>query len=126
MTDKHIVFVYGTLMDEGEEYTHYLESFTMFRVKGKTFDFPFIQHVGDYHSMVYGSVRLVDDLELAKLDKYENTDSGLFERIELTVTNIVTYKEVQAWAYVGGPMLVNEPIYSGKWKDVLPNKSRGD
>lgn len=114
---KHKVFVYGTLR-RGEEVTHRLPGFQMFKCRGKHFDFPYIQPCtcGNELHNIYGNIIEVDDIQLEELDKYENVKSLLFTRERAIVYPMTETIPEEVWVYVAGPALANKPIPTGLWE----------
>ena len=116
MTQKQKVFVYGTLRD-GHEATHQLTNNVLMQlVDGRTFQFPMLQVVDfDLPFSVIGNIIEVDDRELARLDRYESVDSGLYQRVKLPVKKIGQAATEEMWVYVAGPDLARPIISSGDW-----------
>ena len=110
-SDKHFVFVYGTLRPPDKEATHHLPGFDMFDA-GK---FPYIVPSQSGFPSVYGNLLEVNRAELAYLDRIEGVDHGLYLRNEVYVHDIDSGIVCKAWAYVGGPLLLPKPIPSGDW-----------
>lgn len=114
---KHKVFVYGTLR-ENRKSTHTLYGYAMFTVNGAKFNFPFIQWMGSRlldEVSVKGNIIEVDDEGLAKLDKYEGVERGLYERKRVDVWDEFDRDAVEVWVYVGGQQLIYQYIESGDW-----------
>ena len=112
------VFVYGTLRDK-QTPTHRLPGYMMFKVAGKTFNFPFIQAYpwDDRQPEIYGNVMEVTDDQLERLDVYEGIKRGLYTREKVVVYEMKSPAEPEImWAYIGGPALTSKPIPSGDWE----------
>lgn len=106
---KHKVFVYGTLRPEGVAATHELSDFTMYNYFNR---FPYI--VFEDGTGVDGVILEVTDKELKEMDRYENVKSGLFIRIQVTVQDLATAEEIEAFVYVAGT--IHPPVIeSGDW-----------
>lgn len=120
MSNKNVVFVYGTLRKEAMP-THRLPGYMMFRVRGKHFDFPVIQPYpwSDYLPNVLGNLLEVDDEELAELDRYEGVDRKMYLRVPALAFALadVVSPAIPVQVYVGGPELVYKPIPDGLWTD---------
>jgi len=43
----------------------------------------------------------IEPSDIAKLDAFENTEDGEYERLSLQVKTVLSAREVSAWAYVG-------------------------
>jgi gamma-glutamylcyclotransferase (GGCT)/AIG2-like uncharacterized protein YtfP len=111
----HKVFVYGTLRNN-EPATHKLMCYTMRKVPGKEFDFPFVEYDEDTRSGVLGNIIEVNDKELAQLDIYEGVAHGLYSRIRRYVRPLDdTGDASEVWVYIGGPALVYPIIESNDW-----------
>lgn len=115
------MFLYGTLVEEGDEITHILPGYMMFHVKGNGFDFPVIQPYpwDDSLPSIKGVIKQVAEEDLPRLDIYEGVSRGLYTR-----TKAICYavgrgprEPVEVQVYVGGPALVHQPIASGIWSD---------
>ena len=112
------VFTYGTLRDKKQP-THRLPGYMMFKVVGKTSNFPFIQAYpwDDRQPEIYGNILEVTDDQLEKLDQYEYIKNGLYVRQKVAVYEMKTPAEPEImWAYIGGPALTSTPIPSGDWE----------
>lgn len=107
---KHKVFVYGTLRPEGVAPTHELYDFTMYNYFDR---FPYLVYE-DGRSIVRGVIVEVSDKQLKEMDRYENVKSGLFKREEVTVQDLATAEEIEAFVYVAGN--IHPPVIeSGDW-----------
>lgn len=107
---KYKVFVYGTLRPEGVAPTHELYDFTMYNYFNR---FPYLVF-NEYGTGVNGVITEVTDKELKEMDRYENVKSGLFTRIQVTVQDLETAEEVEAFVYVAGN--IHPPVIeSGDW-----------
>jgi gamma-glutamylcyclotransferase (GGCT)/AIG2-like uncharacterized protein YtfP len=108
----HNVFVYGTLRPQDTEATHILYDYDMFNYYDK---FPYIMEAfGNDDSLIYGNVLRVTDAQLARLDKIEGVDRGLYVREEVEVKDIITKETMTAFVYVGGN-IVPSFIPCGDW-----------
>lgn len=107
---KHKVFVYGTLRPEGVAPTHELYDYTMYNYFNR---FPYLVFE-EGRSLIVGVIVEVTDKELKEMDKYENVKSGLFTRIQVTVQDLTTAEDVEAFVYVAGN--IHPPVIeSGDW-----------
>lgn len=107
---KYPVFVYGTLRPKGVAPTHKLPDFTMYNYFNR---FPYIVFE-ECRTGVYGVVVEVSDKELKEMDRYENVKSRLFIRIQVTVQDLATGTDVEAFVYVAGN--IHPPVIeSGDW-----------
>jgi len=113
----HNVFVYGTLRTIASggklpEANYMLSGFQMYDY-GK---FPYI--VPDPDAAVYGNMLVVNDEDLAQLDKYENVSGGLYTREEVDVQPMAVIGDVptvKAFVYVATSELHPKKVTSGDW-----------
>ena len=109
--------VYGTLRN-GSEDTGRIENTSLVYPGHQRF--PAV--IQDYQGK--GTVVEVHDItseEMAQYDLYEGLAMGLYDRVKVKV-NMDKGKEVEAWAYVAGPRLLElvdvfEEIPNGDWND---------
>lgn len=117
------LFVYGTLRSDGHSASllHGCELVSRGTVRGTLYDidgrFPALLRYGS--DTVHGEIwRCPSDL-LARLDRYEGTEEGLFRRIA-DETEIADGRRIPCWLYAAGPALSHRltperRINSGRW-----------
>lgn len=129
MTEKHKVFVYGTLRAEAKNPA-------LFRMHGMTmYDAGRFPVAGEsrYYTII-GQILEVDDKELARLDWYEGVERGLYVRQKLEAWPDKpdnTAEDVQkVWVYTAGPYWDKYPkrffpeVKEGDWLKWVENRKK--
>lgn len=129
MSDKHLIFVYGTLRRDCGGVKIQGEYRGCDVISGTLYDlgwYPgvrdvpndFVTHFWDNEGNVLGEVYEIDDEELARLDMYEGcgpnpelVDSGLYYRKQTR-----TFRGLTVWVYVySDAPSADDRIHNGDW-----------
>jgi gamma-glutamylcyclotransferase (GGCT)/AIG2-like uncharacterized protein YtfP len=134
---KHILFVYGTLLQPGNEFAAYLNKHCIYfkpaKIKGLLYD------VGEYPGLIikvdkpywiHGSLYHIDEKALKLIDSYEgygDTEElpNLFKREEHTL--LTGDGEIDAWLYLYNlPVDGLNLITSGNYAEYIAQKKSPD
>lgn len=112
----HKVFVYGTLREDKSKKAppFMLLGYKMFEYPGGNFPFPYITKTGDVADKVYGEVLKVDGEQLKQLDYYEGVDRGMYTRDTVSLLQLGSSEEVEAFVYAEASLHPKE-VKSGNW-----------
>ena len=115
-----LIFVYGTLKRHGSN--HRFLAGQQFVGDARTVPGYVLYSLGDYPGMirssdpshfVTGEVWQVDPSGVAKLDKLEGTDEGLYERVGICLEPPFERSSVETYLYLRA--LNNRPIVGSTW-----------
>jgi gamma-glutamylcyclotransferase (GGCT)/AIG2-like uncharacterized protein YtfP len=130
---KHILFVYGTLLQPGNELAAYLNKHCIYlkpaKIKGLLYDideYPGLTLESDNPYWIYGKLYHIDEKALKLIDSYEGygdkeEQPNLFKREKHTTSTVDG--EIDAWVYIYN-MPVNglNLITSGNYAEYIAQK----